>query len=352
MWPWRGTRSSPWAPSAPRGTLPRRSTAGNNVLLPGLVNAHTHIPMTLLRGYGGGCDLQTLAEPVDLPRRGQAGQPGCGRRGGAGPGRAHRRGRDHHRRHVHVHTAAIAQDRAGGGHQRQPLLRRGLLRRPRRLRPRHLQRLPRTSRILTEEWHGAGNGQILVDASIHGEYTSNVPLWQWMADYAARTRAWGCTCTSPRPSLEHEACQRRWGKTPVSRSWTSYGVWDARAIAAHCVWTTEEDMGRHGRERGLLRAQPGLQPEAGLRGGPGAPAAEAGRGQRRPWAPTGCPPTTTPDMFEEMKLAAVLHNGVTRDPLALAAPGRLGHGHPWTGPRPWAGRPDSIAPGYAGRPAS
>ena len=39
-------------------------------------------------------------------------------------------------------------------------------------------------RRLTEEWHGAGNGQILVDASIHGEYTSNVPLWQWMAAYA------------------------------------------------------------------------------------------------------------------------------------------------------------------------
>ena len=43
----------------PRAPLPRRSTAGGNVLMPGLVNAHTHIPMTLMRGYAGGRDLHT-----------------------------------------------------------------------------------------------------------------------------------------------------------------------------------------------------------------------------------------------------------------------------------------------------
>lgn len=27
-------------------------------MMPGLINAHTHLPMTLMRGYGGGHDLQ------------------------------------------------------------------------------------------------------------------------------------------------------------------------------------------------------------------------------------------------------------------------------------------------------
>ena len=43
----------------PAGEFTHEIDCGGHVLMPGLVNAHTHIPMTLLRGYGGGCDLQT-----------------------------------------------------------------------------------------------------------------------------------------------------------------------------------------------------------------------------------------------------------------------------------------------------
>ena len=31
---------------------------GGNVLMPGFVNSHTHVPMTAMRGYGDGHDLQ------------------------------------------------------------------------------------------------------------------------------------------------------------------------------------------------------------------------------------------------------------------------------------------------------
>ena len=70
----------------PQGPFDREIDCGNNVLMPGLVNAHTHIPMTLLR-----------AQPVDLPHGGQAGRPGGPGRHRAGPGRAHCRRGDHHR---------------------------------------------------------------------------------------------------------------------------------------------------------------------------------------------------------------------------------------------------------------
>ena len=43
----------------PEGTFDQEIDGKGSVLMPGLVNAHTHVPMTLLRGYGGGCDLQT-----------------------------------------------------------------------------------------------------------------------------------------------------------------------------------------------------------------------------------------------------------------------------------------------------
>lgn len=44
------------------------------------------------------------------------------------------------------------------------------------------------------------------------------------------------------------------------------------------------------------------------------------------------------DMFEEMKFAAVLHNGVTRNPLALLPQDVLAMATR-RGPRPWAARP-------------
>ena len=92
---------------------------------------------------------------------------------------------------------------------------------------------------LTEEWHGAGDGQILVDASIHGEYTSNAPLWKWMADYAQK-KGLGMHVHVSETQTEHQGSLDRNGKTPI-QTLDQYGVWDTRAIAAHCVWTTPED---------------------------------------------------------------------------------------------------------------
>ena len=42
----------------PEGTFDRVVEGKGKVLMPGLVNCHTHVPMTLMRGYGGGHDLQ------------------------------------------------------------------------------------------------------------------------------------------------------------------------------------------------------------------------------------------------------------------------------------------------------
>ena len=43
----------------PAGEFDRVIDCAGKVMMPGFVNAHTHVPMTLMRGYGGGCDLHT-----------------------------------------------------------------------------------------------------------------------------------------------------------------------------------------------------------------------------------------------------------------------------------------------------
>lgn len=50
------------------------------------------------------------------------------------------------------------------------------------------------------------------------------------------------------------------------------------------------------------------------------------------------------DMFEEMKFAAILHNGVTHDPLALLPPARCWAMATRTAPGPWCGGPDRLPP--------
>ena len=84
---------------------------------------------------------------------------------------------------------------------------------------------------LTEEWNGAGDGQIKVDASIHAEYTSSPPLWEWMAGYAAE-HGLGMHVHVSETRSEHENCIQKYGKTPVALL-DQYGVWVNGGTAAH-----------------------------------------------------------------------------------------------------------------------
>ena len=51
----------------PNGSFDREIDGGNNVLMPGFVNAHTHVPMTAMRGYGDGNNLQDWLEKYIFP---------------------------------------------------------------------------------------------------------------------------------------------------------------------------------------------------------------------------------------------------------------------------------------------
>ena len=53
-----GTRIASVGTERPQGEFDRVIDGSGRVLMPGFVNAHTHLPMTLMRGYGGGQDLQ------------------------------------------------------------------------------------------------------------------------------------------------------------------------------------------------------------------------------------------------------------------------------------------------------
>ena len=51
----------------PEGTFEQVIDGTGKVLMPGFVNAHTHVPMTPMRGYGGGHDLQSWLNDFIFP---------------------------------------------------------------------------------------------------------------------------------------------------------------------------------------------------------------------------------------------------------------------------------------------
>lgn len=93
---------------------------------------------------------------------------------------------------------------------------------------------------IKEKWHGYDKGRIKIDASIHGEYTSDYRLWDALSEYAIN-EGLGMQVHLSETKKEHEECKERHGLTPA-QVLDCHHVWDAPAIAAHGVWLEKEDM--------------------------------------------------------------------------------------------------------------
>lgn len=94
---------------------------------------------------------------------------------------------------------------------------------------------------LVKNFHGADDGKLLVDASIHAEYTNTEQSMREVADFA---KAYGINMHVhiSETKAEHEECkQRHGGRTPVQLL-NDLGAFDTNTTAAHCVWVEEDDM--------------------------------------------------------------------------------------------------------------
>jgi len=103
-----------------------------------------------------------------------------------------------------------------------------------------------------ENFHGAGDGKILVDMSLHAEYTSNPKTVRQMAEY---TRSIGANMHVhvSETKGEHEECKtRHQGQTPVAYL-NNLGLFDTPTTAAHCVWIEGDDF-RILKEKGVTVA--------------------------------------------------------------------------------------------------
>ncbi len=309
-----GTNISYVGPNRPQGDFDQTIDCTGKVMMPGFVNCHTHVPMTLMRGYGGGHDLQSWLSDFIFPAEDKWDDRSIAAAAQLGLAEMIASGvtciADMYMRMGvvarQVLDAGISANLSVGGVYFGSLA---------DFSPDSCEDCA-NMRALYEQWHMAGDGQIIVDASIHGEYTSSAPLWQWMADYALE-HGLGMHVHVSETMKEHEECKARHnGLTPI-QILNRYGVWDTRAIAAHCVYTTPEDWAVMG-QKGVSCIH---NPYSNLKLGSGvAPIpAMSKAGVNVALGTDGVSSHNSVDLFADMKLAAILHNGVARDPMAVTA---------------------------------
>lgn len=298
-------------PEKPAGNFDQSIDCAGKVMMPGFVNAHTHVPMTAMRGYGGGCDLHTWLREYIFPAEAKWDDRAIRACTALGLAEMAASGvtsiAD-----MYMNNEAIIQEVLAAGMSANICC--GATQFTDDFDP-DVNHDCLTQRRLTENWHGYGGGQILIDASIHGEYTSRAPLWDWMAQYAA-DHGLGMHVHLSETRSEHEECIARHGLTPAAL-FERHGVWNGRAMAAHCVHTTPEDwaiLARHGvsavtNPMSNLKLGSGIAPTVRLRGA----------GVNLALGTDGVSSNNATDLFADMKLTALLACGATQDPLAMTA---------------------------------
>ena len=307
-----GHKITDFGAQRPQGFTGKCIDGKGGILMPGLVNAHTHVPMTAMRGYGDGNNLQDWLHNFIFPVEAKWDDRAIRACAALGLAEMIASGvtciAD-----MYMHTDAVLREvesagisanvSCGGVQFEEPFD-------PDKNHDCIVQR------ALTEKWHGRDDGRIQVDASIHGEYTSHAGLWDWMARYAA-DHGLGMHVHLSETQAEHEQCKARHGGKSPAAVLAEHGVFDVRAIAAHCVWTTEEDW--------AILARKGVSaihnPMSNLKLGSGvAPVVDLKKaGVNVALGTDGVSSNNCTDFFGDMKLAAILQNGVRHDPLALTA---------------------------------
>ena len=304
------------SPEAPQQPARRVIQGRGKVAMPGLINTHTHMPMTLLRGYADDYTLQEWLTQHIFPAEDRL-DARCIKAGMLlGLAEAIRFGTTSiSEMYFQLPTMAEACLEAG--------IKANLCNAATCFDQAHYDfdkaGETREMREVLERFHGADGGRIRLDAGIHAEYTSFDQVWRSNAAFA-KEHGLNMQVHVSETRKEHEECLGRWGATPV-QILAENGVFDTRAIAAHCVWVTPEDMEILAEKQVTVAHNPvsNLKLASGI-----APVAEMRRrGVRVALGTDGVASNNSHDLFEEIKLCALLQQGVRGDPCQMPAPDAL-----------------------------
>jgi 5-methylthioadenosine/S-adenosylhomocysteine deaminase len=294
---------------ARRYRAPRTIDASEGLLLPGLIDGHTHLSMTLFRGLADDLPLHTCLEQYVWPAEHQFLTPETIRWGARlGAAELLRSGvTTCCDMYFYEGTVAEAVQEAG----LRAILSHGLVEVGRA--GAELDREIAYAERFVERWRG--HGRIIPAIGPHAPYTVSPTLYRRLHALAERLSVPLVTHLAETQE-EGRDISARYGRTPV-RHLAQLGLLTARLIAAHCVWVDAEEIdllaaGRVGVvhcPRSNLKLASGIAPvpdmlRAGVLVGLGT---------------DGAASNNELDLCAEIQATALIHKGVRLDPLAVPA---------------------------------
>ncbi len=163
---------------------------------------------------------------------------------------------------------------------------------------------------LLKNYQNAGNGRLKIDLCIHGEYTTTPKVVEAVAKHAKSENV-NVHIHLSETKKEHEECKQRHGKTPA-KYFADLGLFDQPTTAAHCVWVEDEDIELF-KKYGVTVA---CNPVSNMKLASGfAPIPKMlEKGINIALGTDGCASNNNLNIMQDLYLFALLYKGVTGDP--------------------------------------
>ncbi len=297
--------------SCPQDAFDRVIDCHENLLMPAFYNAHCHAAMTIFRGYGEDLPLRRWLDEKILPAE----------------------DRLNFRRVYYGSKLAIAEMIRNGvvsfsdmyffqDATAEAVLETGVKANVARsivsfdpaITKEQDHRFAESVRLV-KQYHGAGNGRLKIDMSLHAEYSNVDACCRYVAAYAKENNL-RMQLHLSETQAEHEQCIERHGMTPTAY-FASMGVLDVPTTAAHCVYVTDEDICII-KEKGVT---PVHNPVSNLKLGSGVMRLRTMLDAGIPVAfgTDGVASNNQLSILRELQTAAILHKGIYRDPANIRA---------------------------------
>lgn len=282
------------------------------LVMPGLINGHCHVPMTLLRNYADDMDLQTWLFDHIFPVEDRLSDEDVYWGSLLGIMEMLSTGTTCFAdMYYFMDSIASAVESSGIRAQLsrgQTCMDEG---------PDFSQNKAMIESVdFVKKWNGAAEGRITAAMAPHAIYTCSPEYIKAIARNAERLGV-PIHVHLDETMREHEDSLRIYGKTPAAHLY-DLGLFDLKTIAAHCVCITGDDMNLL-KEKDVSMIH---NPSSNLKLASGfAPVPEAlSAGMNVCIGTDGASSNNNLNLWEDMYLTSIIHKGSTRDPKLITAP--------------------------------
>lgn len=283
----------------------------NKLIMPGLVNTHTHCAMTLLRNYADDLALEEWLFKKIFPAEGRLTPEDIYWGSMLGIAEMIKSGTTTFA-DMYLHMDAVAEAVIDSG------IRANLSKSPLKFnaggRP-GMVKDTQSCFAYYKNWNNSASGRIKVYIEVHSVYLFDAESLRESAEIAKQLDT-GIQIHVLETMREREESIKKYGMNSAEAC-AEYGIFDVPVIAAHCVHVSDSDMDIL-KSKGVNVAH---NPTSNLKLGSGVARIPylLEKGINVSIGTDGTASNNNLNMFEEMHIAALIHKGVERNPLLVNA---------------------------------